>query len=52
VTDSRGSSRRAEAATLADRLARPLRRFLAIETASSILLVAPTLVALGLANSP
>jgi NhaA family Na+:H+ antiporter len=38
--------------TLADRLARPLRRFLAIEAASSALLLAATLIALGLANSP
>jgi NhaA family Na+:H+ antiporter len=37
---------------LADRLARPVRRFLAIEAASSILLLAATLVALTLANSP
>jgi len=38
--------------TLADRLARPLRRFLAIEAASSVLLLAATLVALAAANSP
>ncbi len=38
--------------TLADRLARPLRRFLAIEAASSALLLAATVVALVLANSP
>jgi NhaA family Na+:H+ antiporter len=38
--------------TLADRLAEPLRRFLGIEAASSILLLAATLVALALANSP
>jgi NhaA family Na+:H+ antiporter len=37
---------------LVDRIARPLRRFLAIEAASSILLLAATLVALALANSP
>ncbi len=37
---------------LADRLARPLRNFLAIETASSVLLLAATLVALAVANSP
>jgi NhaA family Na+:H+ antiporter len=41
-----------ESSTLADRLARPLRRFLAIEATSSILLLAATLVALALANSP
>jgi NhaA family Na+:H+ antiporter len=40
------------AATLASRLARPLRRFLAIQAASSILLLAATLVALAVANSP
>jgi NhaA family Na+:H+ antiporter len=39
-------------ATLADRLARPVRRFLAIEAASSILLLAATVIALGVANSP
>jgi NhaA family Na+:H+ antiporter len=38
--------------TLADRIARPLRRFLAIEAASSVLLLAATLVALAAANSP
>jgi len=38
--------------TLADRLARPLRRFLAIEAASSALLLAATVAALVLANSP
>jgi len=38
--------------TFADRIARPLRRFLAIEAASSVLLLVATLVALGLANSP
>ena len=38
--------------TLAERLARPLRRFLAIEAASSVLLLLATLVALALANSP
>ena len=38
--------------TLADRLARPLRRFLAIEAASSTLLLAATLAALAVANSP
>ena len=38
--------------TLADRFARPLRRFLAIEAASSVLLLAATLVALAFANSP
>jgi NhaA family Na+:H+ antiporter len=37
--------------TLADLVARPLRRFLAIETASSGLLLAATLVALAAANS-
>ncbi len=39
-------------ATLAGRLARPLQRFLAIEGASSALLLAATLVALVAANSP
>jgi NhaA family Na+:H+ antiporter len=39
------------AATLADRLAAPFQRFLAIEAASSILLLAATLVALAWANS-
>jgi len=48
----KGSPKPVEFSTLAGRLARPLRRFLAIETASSILLLAATLVALGLANSP
>jgi NhaA family Na+:H+ antiporter len=38
--------------TLADRLARPLRQFLAIEAASSVLLLTATLVALAVANSP
>jgi NhaA family Na+:H+ antiporter len=38
--------------TLANRLARPLRRFLAIEAASSVLLLAATLLALAFANSP
>jgi NhaA family Na+:H+ antiporter len=42
----------AQRTTLADRLARPLRRFFAIEAASSALLLAATLIALGLANSP
>jgi NhaA family Na+:H+ antiporter len=37
---------------LVDRLARPVRRFLAIEAASSVLLLAATVVALALANSP
>jgi NhaA family Na+:H+ antiporter len=37
--------------TLADRLARPIRRFLAIEAASSLLLLAATLLALAVANS-
>jgi NhaA family Na+:H+ antiporter len=37
--------------TLADLLARPVRRFLAIEAASSILLLGATLVALAAANS-
>ncbi|MEN8160355.1 MAG: Na+/H+ antiporter NhaA [Myxococcota bacterium] len=37
---------------LAVRLARPLREFLAIETASSVLLLVATLVALAVANSP
>jgi NhaA family Na+:H+ antiporter len=41
-----------ESSTLVDRLARPVRRFIAIEAASSILLLAATLVALALANSP
>jgi len=39
-------------ATLAERLARPLRRFLAIEAASSLLLLAATGIALAAANSP
>jgi NhaA family Na+:H+ antiporter len=43
---------RATRPTLADRIARPLRRFLAIEAASSALLLAATLVALAAANSP
>jgi NhaA family Na+:H+ antiporter len=38
--------------TLAGRLAKPLQRFLAIEAASSILLLAATLIALAAANSP
>src|SRR5688572_3990286 len=38
--------------TLADRLAAPLRRFLGIEAASSILLLAATVAALAIANSP
>ena len=46
----RGNTRQPSA--LADRLARPIRRFLAIEAASSILLLAATGVALALANSP
>src|SRR5512145_1828641 len=46
----RGNAR--PSAALAERLARPLRRFLAIEAASSILLLAATGVALALANSP
>ena len=37
---------------LAIRIARPLRNFLAIETASSVLLLVATLVALAVANSP
>jgi NhaA family Na+:H+ antiporter len=37
---------------LADRIARPLRNFLAIETASSALLLVATVVALAVANSP
>jgi NhaA family Na+:H+ antiporter len=41
-----------EQGTLANRLARPLRRFLAIEAASSVLLLAATLMALAFANSP
>jgi len=41
-----------EPSTLADRLALPIRRFLAIQAASSILLLAATLVALALANPP
>lgn len=45
-------ARPAARSTLADRLARPVRRFLAIEAASSMLLLAATLVALALANSP
>jgi NhaA family Na+:H+ antiporter len=38
--------------TLVERLAGPVRRFLAIQAASSILLLAASVVALGLANSP
>lgn len=38
--------------SIADRLTEPLRRFLAIETASTILLVLATVLALGWANSP
>jgi NhaA family Na+:H+ antiporter len=45
-------TRRGGPARLADRLARPVRRFLAIEAASSILLLAATVLALALANSP
>jgi NhaA family Na+:H+ antiporter len=41
-----------EPLTLATRLARPLRRFLAIEAASSVLLLAATSMALAFANSP
>jgi len=37
---------------LANRITAPLRRFLAIEAASSILLLAATLIALAVANSP
>ena len=49
-----GGATRGEAVstTLASRLARPLRRFLAIQAASTFLLLAATLVALALANSP
>jgi NhaA family Na+:H+ antiporter len=48
-----GATRRKPgSATLASRLARPLRRFLAVEAASSILLLAAALVALAIANSP
>jgi Na+/H+ antiporter NhaA len=43
---------REQALKLTELLARPLRRFLAIEAASSILLVAATLIALAAANSP
>lgn len=39
-------------ATLSDRLARPLQRFLAVEAASTILLLLATLLALAWANSP
>ena len=39
-------------ATLADRLAAPIQRFLAIEAASTILLVLATVIALAWANSP
>ena len=42
----------ARGATLAERLAASFQRFLAIEAASSILLLAATLLALGWANSP
>jgi NhaA family Na+:H+ antiporter len=38
--------------TLSDRLAGPIQRFLAIEAASTLLLLAATLVALAWANSP
>jgi len=44
-------SRLPRQATLADRLAAPFQRFLAIEAASSILLLLATLAALGWANS-
>jgi NhaA family Na+:H+ antiporter len=40
------------APSLADRLAAPLRRFLAIQAASTILLLAATAIALAWANSP
>jgi NhaA family Na+:H+ antiporter len=49
---TKGSPTSKRPGTLADRLARPLRRFLAIEAASSILLLVATLVSLALANSP
>ena len=42
----------ARPATLADRLAVPFQRFLAIEAASTILLLAATIAALAWANSP
>src|SRR5215468_8435303 len=42
----------ARGATLADRLAAPFQRFLAIEAASTILLLAASLTALLWANSP
>jgi NhaA family Na+:H+ antiporter len=48
----KGGAEPSDSATLAERLARPLRHFLAIEAASSVLLLAATLVALALANSP
>ncbi len=35
-----------------DRLLRPIRRFMEIEASSGLILVAATLLALGLANSP
>jgi NhaA family Na+:H+ antiporter len=50
ATMKHGSARQPSA--LADRLARPIRRFLAIEAASSVLLLAATGLALALANSP
>jgi NhaA family Na+:H+ antiporter len=43
---------RAAGATLADRLAAPFQRFLAIEAASTVLLILATLAALTWANSP
>jgi len=46
------SSAPSPAPTLADRLAAPFRRFLAIEAASALLLLAATVVALAWANSP
>jgi NhaA family Na+:H+ antiporter len=50
ATKARSTSKRP--GTLADRLARPVRRFLAIQAASSLLLLAATLAALAVANSP
>jgi len=46
------SQRDRRAATLADRLAAPFQRFLAIEASSTILLLLATVLALAWANSP
>jgi NhaA family Na+:H+ antiporter len=47
-----GDGHGAAPARLVGRIARPLRRFLAIEAASSLLLLAATAIALAAANSP